>query len=139
MVAHSSFFTCYSAVWTGSSTASYAPIGPQQNGRGHQQPPLHHPNHHCKICFKTFDMIFTLTLSLELVPRLNNTFHIASCYIFWYWRSYVMCVIFRHQLQLAKWCFVFFCLRLILFSFCFSGSQHHGSTSFPPSVSNHPG
>ncbi|XP_070702391.1 mothers against decapentaplegic homolog 4 isoform X1 [Pempheris klunzingeri] len=52
-------------IWTGSSTASYTPIGPQQNGRGHQQPPLHHPNHH--------------------------------------------------------W------------------SQHHGSGSFPPSVSNHPG
>nr|XP_046273983.1 mothers against decapentaplegic homolog 4 isoform X4 [Scatophagus argus] len=33
-------------MWTGSSTASYTPIGPQQNGRGHQQPPLHHPNHH---------------------------------------------------------------------------------------------
>ncbi|KAF3834452.1 hypothetical protein F7725_025656 [Dissostichus mawsoni] len=53
------------AVWTGSSTASYTPIGPQQNGQGHQQPPLHHANHH--------------------------------------------------------W------------------SQHHGTTSFPPSVSNHPG
>ncbi|CAJ1083688.1 mothers against decapentaplegic homolog 4 isoform X2 [Xyrichtys novacula] len=52
-------------MWTGSSTASYTPVGPQQNGRGHQQPPLHHPNHH--------------------------------------------------------W------------------SQHHGSASFPPSVSNHPG
>uniref|UniRef100_A0A8C8J6H9 Mothers against decapentaplegic homolog n=1 Tax=Oncorhynchus tshawytscha TaxID=74940 RepID=A0A8C8J6H9_ONCTS len=52
--------------WTGSSTASYTPVGPQQqNGRGHQQPPLHHPTH------------------------------------FW--------------------------------------SQHHGSASFPPPVSNHPG
>ncbi|XP_026155613.1 mothers against decapentaplegic homolog 4 isoform X3 [Mastacembelus armatus] len=52
-------------IWTGSSTASYTPIGLQQNGRSHQQPPLHHSNHH--------------------------------------------------------W------------------SQHHSSTSFPPSVSNHPG
>ncbi|XP_069507277.1 mothers against decapentaplegic homolog 4-like [Ambystoma mexicanum] len=35
------------ASWTGSSTAVYTPnLGPQsQNGRGHQQPPLHHPNH----------------------------------------------------------------------------------------------
>ncbi|KAM3596280.1 uncharacterized protein V6R79_011657 [Siganus canaliculatus] len=33
-------------MWTGSNTASYTPVGPQQNGRGHQQPPLHHPNHH---------------------------------------------------------------------------------------------
>ncbi|XP_068189266.1 mothers against decapentaplegic homolog 4 isoform X3 [Antennarius striatus] len=33
-------------IWTGSSTASYTPVGPQQNGRGHQQPALHHPNHH---------------------------------------------------------------------------------------------
>nr|XP_057902981.1 mothers against decapentaplegic homolog 4 isoform X2 [Doryrhamphus excisus] len=52
-------------MWTGSSTAAYTPIGPLQNGRGHQQTPLHHPNQH--------------------------------------------------------W------------------SQHHSSTSFPPSVSNHPG
>uniref|UniRef100_A0A8C7IHL9 Mothers against decapentaplegic homolog n=1 Tax=Oncorhynchus kisutch TaxID=8019 RepID=A0A8C7IHL9_ONCKI len=52
--------------WTGSSTASYTPVGhQQQNGRGHQQPPLHHPTS------------------------------------FW--------------------------------------SQHHGSASFPPPVSNHPG
>lgn len=36
----------FHTVWTGSSTASYTPIGPQQNGRSHQQPPLHHPNHH---------------------------------------------------------------------------------------------
>ncbi|GLD63287.1 mothers against decapentaplegic homolog 4-like isoform X1 [Lates japonicus] len=62
---HSNSQAVFHTVWTGSSTASYTPIGPQQNGRGHQQPPLHHPNHH--------------------------------------------------------W------------------SQHHGSTSFPPSVSNHPG
>uniref|UniRef100_A0A672G0E5 Mothers against decapentaplegic homolog n=1 Tax=Salarias fasciatus TaxID=181472 RepID=A0A672G0E5_SALFA len=52
------------AVWTGSSTASYTPVGPQQNGRGHE-PHFHHPSH--------------------------------------------------------QW------------------SQHHGSPSFPPSVSNHPG
>uniref|UniRef100_A0A673YJ55 Mothers against decapentaplegic homolog n=1 Tax=Salmo trutta TaxID=8032 RepID=A0A673YJ55_SALTR len=39
-----------SATWTGSSTASYTPVGPQQqNGRGHQQPPLHHPTHFCKL------------------------------------------------------------------------------------------
>uniref|UniRef100_A0A668TWL7 Mothers against decapentaplegic homolog n=1 Tax=Oreochromis aureus TaxID=47969 RepID=A0A668TWL7_OREAU len=36
----------FHTVWTGSSTASYTPIGPQQEGRGHQQPPLHLPNHH---------------------------------------------------------------------------------------------
>lgn len=35
------------ATWTGTSTASYTPVGAQQNGRGHQQPPLHHPNHFC--------------------------------------------------------------------------------------------
>ncbi|XP_062342843.1 mothers against decapentaplegic homolog 4-like isoform X1 [Osmerus eperlanus] len=58
--------TAFHTTWTGNSTASYTPVGPPtQNGRGHQQPPLHHPNH------------------------------------FW--------------------------------------SQHHGSASFPPLVSNHPG
>ncbi|XP_039623565.1 mothers against decapentaplegic homolog 4 isoform X2 [Polypterus senegalus] len=31
--------------WTGSSTTAYTPVGPQQNGRGHQQPPLHLSNH----------------------------------------------------------------------------------------------
>ncbi|MGH0188892.1 UNVERIFIED_CONTAM: hypothetical protein FKN15_031981 [Acipenser sinensis] len=35
------------ATWTGSSTAAYTPVGPQQNGRSHQQPALHHPNHFC--------------------------------------------------------------------------------------------
>ncbi|KAL0984877.1 hypothetical protein UPYG_G00149850 [Umbra pygmaea] len=35
----------YHTTWTGTSTASYTPVGPQQNGRGHQLPPLHHPNH----------------------------------------------------------------------------------------------
>lgn len=35
-----------SATWTGSSTASYTPIGRQQSSRTHQ-PPLHHP-HYCK-------------------------------------------------------------------------------------------
>ncbi|KAG7469502.1 hypothetical protein MATL_G00129600 [Megalops atlanticus] len=35
----------FHTTWTGSSTASYTPAGPQQNGRGHQQPPLHHPSH----------------------------------------------------------------------------------------------
>ncbi|CAL8249791.1 unnamed protein product [Boreogadus saida] len=37
------------ATWTGSSTASYTPVGPHQNGRSHQQGPLHHqpaPNTH---------------------------------------------------------------------------------------------
>ncbi|KAJ8354685.1 hypothetical protein SKAU_G00222520 [Synaphobranchus kaupii] len=33
------------ATWTGSSTAAYTPVGPQQNGRSHPQPPLHHPSH----------------------------------------------------------------------------------------------
>ncbi|XP_035291164.1 mothers against decapentaplegic homolog 4 [Anguilla rostrata] len=35
----------FHTTWTGSSTASYTPVGPQQNGRSHQQPPLHHPSH----------------------------------------------------------------------------------------------
>ncbi|KAL2079838.1 hypothetical protein ACEWY4_023631 [Coilia grayii] len=34
----------FHTTWTGSSTASYTPVGPQQNGRSHQ-PPLHHPSH----------------------------------------------------------------------------------------------
>ncbi|KAJ8267846.1 hypothetical protein COCON_G00130180 [Conger conger] len=34
----------FHTTWTGSSTASYTPVGPQQNGRSHQQPPLHHPS-----------------------------------------------------------------------------------------------
>ncbi|CAL8248854.1 unnamed protein product [Lota lota] len=39
----------YHTTWTGSSTASYTPVGPHQNGRSHQQAPLHHhpaPNTH---------------------------------------------------------------------------------------------
>ncbi|XP_030213807.1 mothers against decapentaplegic homolog 4 [Gadus morhua] len=39
----------YHTTWTGSSTASYTPVGPHQNGRSHQQGPLHHqpaPNTH---------------------------------------------------------------------------------------------
>ncbi|KAJ8290054.1 hypothetical protein GJAV_G00008210 [Gymnothorax javanicus] len=32
-------------IWTGSSTAAYAPVGSQQNRRSPQQPPLHHPSH----------------------------------------------------------------------------------------------
>ncbi|XP_056141556.1 mothers against decapentaplegic homolog 4 [Lampris incognitus] len=39
----------YHTTWTGTSTASYTPVGPQQNGRSHQHPPLHHhptPNTH---------------------------------------------------------------------------------------------
>uniref|UniRef100_A0A3Q3GPB2 Mothers against decapentaplegic homolog n=1 Tax=Labrus bergylta TaxID=56723 RepID=A0A3Q3GPB2_9LABR len=43
---HSQSQAAFHTVWTGSSTASYTPIGPQQNGRAHQQPPLHHQNHH---------------------------------------------------------------------------------------------
>ncbi|XP_061089331.1 mothers against decapentaplegic homolog 4 isoform X1 [Conger conger] len=35
----------FHTTWTGSSTAAYTPVGPQQNGRSHQQPPLHHPSH----------------------------------------------------------------------------------------------
>lgn len=30
--------------WTGNSTAAYSPNPVQSNGRGNQQPPLHHPN-----------------------------------------------------------------------------------------------
>ncbi|XP_018089090.1 mothers against decapentaplegic homolog 4 isoform X4 [Xenopus laevis] len=37
----------FHAAWTGSSTAVYTPNpGGQQNGRGNQQPPLHHPNNY---------------------------------------------------------------------------------------------
>ncbi|KAL4646710.1 hypothetical protein GN956_G10146 [Arapaima gigas] len=43
---HTSSQGAFRTTWTGSSTASYTPIGPQQNGRGHQQPPLHHPSHY---------------------------------------------------------------------------------------------
>ncbi|KAM9307428.1 mothers against decapentaplegic homolog 4 isoform 2-T2 [Pholidichthys leucotaenia] len=43
---HSQNQPAFHTIWTGSSTASYTPIGPPQNGRGHQQPHLHHPNHH---------------------------------------------------------------------------------------------
>ncbi|KAJ8398491.1 hypothetical protein AAFF_G00427460 [Aldrovandia affinis] len=35
----------FHTTWTGSSTASYTPVGSHQNGQGHQQPPLHHPSH----------------------------------------------------------------------------------------------
>nr|XP_046169821.1 mothers against decapentaplegic homolog 4-like isoform X2 [Oncorhynchus gorbuscha] len=42
---HTQTQSSYHTTWTGTSTASYTPVGPQQNGRGHQQPPLHHPNH----------------------------------------------------------------------------------------------
>lgn len=57
--------SCDAAVWTGSSTASYTPIGPQQEGRGHQQPPLHLPNHHCKKCFTMCPVLITDTLIFE--------------------------------------------------------------------------
>ncbi|XP_073677516.1 mothers against decapentaplegic homolog 4 [Garra rufa] len=40
---HSQTQGSFHTTWTGSSTASYTPVGPQQNGRGHQ-PPLHHPH-----------------------------------------------------------------------------------------------
>ncbi|XP_037650573.1 mothers against decapentaplegic homolog 4 isoform X2 [Sebastes umbrosus] len=43
---HAQSQAAFHTVWTGSSTASYTPIGPQQNGRGHQQPAHHHQNHH---------------------------------------------------------------------------------------------
>uniref|UniRef100_A0A672ZBW6 Mothers against decapentaplegic homolog n=1 Tax=Sphaeramia orbicularis TaxID=375764 RepID=A0A672ZBW6_9TELE len=46
---HTQSQAAFHTVWTGSSTASYTPIGPQQNGAGLQQTPLHHSNHHCKI------------------------------------------------------------------------------------------
>ncbi|KAM4013006.1 mothers against decapentaplegic homolog 4-like isoform 2-T3 [Anomaloglossus baeobatrachus] len=37
----------YHTTWTGSNTAAYAPSPvPQTNGRGSQQPPLHHPNNY---------------------------------------------------------------------------------------------
>ncbi|XP_038554372.1 mothers against decapentaplegic homolog 4-like, partial [Micropterus salmoides] len=32
------------ATWPGNSPAPYSPAGPQQSGRSHQQPPLHHHN-----------------------------------------------------------------------------------------------
>ncbi|CAH2327402.1 mothers against decapentaplegic homolog 4-like isoform X3 [Pelobates cultripes] len=34
----------YLPTWTGSSTAAYTPNPPQQNGRGNQQPNMHHQN-----------------------------------------------------------------------------------------------
>ncbi|XP_068108517.1 mothers against decapentaplegic homolog 4-like isoform X1 [Hyperolius riggenbachi] len=38
----------YHTTWTGSSTAAYTPNPPAQpNGRGSQQPPLHHPSNYC--------------------------------------------------------------------------------------------
>ncbi|XP_063054642.1 mothers against decapentaplegic homolog 4 [Engraulis encrasicolus] len=37
----------FHTTWTGSSTASYTPVGPQQNGRSHQQQSTHQqPPHH---------------------------------------------------------------------------------------------
>ncbi|KAJ8273531.1 hypothetical protein GJAV_G00102650 [Gymnothorax javanicus] len=42
---HSQAQGSFHTTWTGSNTASYTPVGPQQNGRSHQQPPLHHPSH----------------------------------------------------------------------------------------------
>ncbi|XP_051519161.1 mothers against decapentaplegic homolog 4 isoform X1 [Myxocyprinus asiaticus] len=51
---HSQMQGSFHTTWTGSSTASYTPVGPQQNGRGHQ-PPLHHPHfwsqHHSSASF----------------------------------------------------------------------------------------
>lgn len=73
------FASPVSAVWAGSSTASYAPVGPQQDGRP-QQP---------------------------------------AC-----------------ELRVS-WSFWLCCSRPHVF--CLLGSQHLGSVSFPPSVSNHPG
>lgn len=35
--------------WTGTSTASYTPTGPQQNGRSHQQAPPPHTSHFCML------------------------------------------------------------------------------------------
>ncbi|KAI5618232.1 mothers against decapentaplegic-like 4-like [Silurus asotus] len=35
----------HTTTWTGSSTASYTPMGSQQNGRSHQQGPPHHTGH----------------------------------------------------------------------------------------------
>ncbi|XP_049607262.1 mothers against decapentaplegic homolog 4 isoform X5 [Syngnathus scovelli] len=43
---HSQSQAAFHTVWTGSSTASYTPVGPPQNGRAHQPSPLHHPNQH---------------------------------------------------------------------------------------------
>ncbi|XP_069041073.1 mothers against decapentaplegic homolog 4 isoform X2 [Lepisosteus oculatus] len=42
---HSQPQSSFHTTWTGSSTAAYTPVGPQQNGRSHAQPPLHHPAH----------------------------------------------------------------------------------------------
>ncbi|XP_028254827.1 mothers against decapentaplegic homolog 4 isoform X2 [Parambassis ranga] len=43
---HAESQPAFHTIWTGSSTASYTSIRPQQNGRDHQQPPRHHPTHH---------------------------------------------------------------------------------------------
>uniref|UniRef100_A0A8C7G5Q4 Mothers against decapentaplegic homolog n=1 Tax=Oncorhynchus kisutch TaxID=8019 RepID=A0A8C7G5Q4_ONCKI len=48
---HTQTQSSYHTTWTGTSTASYTPVGAQQNGRGHQQPPLHHPNHFCIVSY----------------------------------------------------------------------------------------
>lgn len=76
------FASPVSAVWTGSSTASYAPVGPQQDGRPQQ--PAGPP---CELR--------------------------------------------------VSWSFWLCCSSLHVFYLL--GSQHLGSASFPPSVSNHPG
>ncbi|XP_062394424.1 mothers against decapentaplegic homolog 4 [Sardina pilchardus] len=47
---HSQSQGSFHTTWTGSSTASYTPVGPQQNGRSHQQQSSHQqptqPTHH---------------------------------------------------------------------------------------------
>lgn len=241
--------SCDAAVWTGSSTASYTPIGPQQEGRGHQQPPLHLPNHHCKKCFTMCPVLITDTLifectAAELPPLWSLTQSVCTLWyltlcvhshmhrskthisnvlclnvwggggvcsqsityfmlhhiIFWFnyflhdFRSFfysvLICKIFKLQegvllftmivcsVHVQHFChhvFVYLYVychahtpdshtsqrkvecgnvtachsltnvllfshsRLMYSSFCFLGSQHHSSTSFPPSGSSHSG
>lgn len=74
---------CVSAVWTGSSTASYTPVGAQQNGRAHQQAALHHPSHHCELrwCLWTPSLCcWTLTLLFSFrVPASRLSVFLTVC------------------------------------------------------------
>uniref|UniRef100_A0A4W4G7F4 Mothers against decapentaplegic homolog n=1 Tax=Electrophorus electricus TaxID=8005 RepID=A0A4W4G7F4_ELEEL len=44
----------HTTTWTGTSTASYTPLGSQQNGRSHQQTPHHHTGHFCTLTCPEF-------------------------------------------------------------------------------------
>uniref|UniRef100_A0A3Q3GGP2 Mothers against decapentaplegic homolog n=1 Tax=Labrus bergylta TaxID=56723 RepID=A0A3Q3GGP2_9LABR len=65
-------------VWTGSSTASYTPIGPQQNGRAHQQPPLHHQNHHFCGVFSAGPEFWCSISYFEMDVQVGEMFKVPS-------------------------------------------------------------